>query len=87
MIDAKQAILIARAKAAEVLSETQTNVEEIERESYKGREPGASRSASRWMCLIWHPALGLSGRSSTSFLVDVETGELMAMKIREFTSQ
>ena len=34
MIDPKQAILIAKAKAAEILSQASSNVEEIERESY-----------------------------------------------------
>lgn len=38
MIDAKQAIQIAKAKAAEMLNQASTNVEEIERDSYKGRE-------------------------------------------------
>jgi hypothetical protein len=38
MIDAKQAILVAKAKAAEILSQSSSNVEEIERESYKDRD-------------------------------------------------
>jgi hypothetical protein len=88
MIDAKQAILIAKAKAAEVLNETLTNVEEIERESYKGRDA--------WSITLSYPKdlshLPVMARFSNQLqykrlLVDVETEELLAVKIREVASQ
>jgi len=88
MIDAKQAIQVAKAKAAEMLSQATSNVEEIERESYKGRDT--------WSITLSFPldvphlanGLGFVGPLQYKrFLVDVETGELMAMKIREFASQ
>jgi hypothetical protein len=88
MIDAKRAILIAKAKAAEVLDETLTNVEEIERESYKGREAWS-------ITLSFPPSVALPGhlaelaelRQYKRFLIDVETGDFLAVKIREVASQ
>src|SRR4029077_12115465 len=38
MIDAKQAVQIAKARAAEILNQASSNLEEIERDSYKDRE-------------------------------------------------
>jgi hypothetical protein len=38
MIEAKQAIHIAKEKAAEMLGQASSGLEEIERESYKGRD-------------------------------------------------
>lgn len=38
MIDAKQAVQIAKEKAADMLNHAPFNLEEIERESYKDRE-------------------------------------------------
>ena len=37
-IDVKQAVQIAKAKAAEMLDQGSSNLEEIEREVYKGRD-------------------------------------------------
>jgi hypothetical protein len=88
MIDAKQAILIAKAKAAEILNQVAHNVEEIERESYKGRDT--------WSITLSFPldlphlasGIGFVGPLQYKrFLVDVETGELLAMKIREVAAQ
>jgi hypothetical protein len=89
MIDAKQAILIAKVKAAEVLNEVSTDVEEIERESYKGREA--------WSITLSYPKdlshLPMMARFSANqlqykrFLIDVETEELLAVKIREVASR
>jgi hypothetical protein len=88
MIDAKQAIQISKAKAAEILSQASSNVEEIERDSYKGRDI--------WSITLSFPldlphlqnGLGFVGPLQYKrFLVDVETGELMAIKIRELASQ
>ena len=38
MIEVKEAVQIAKAKAAEMLNEGPTSLEEIERESYHGRD-------------------------------------------------
>ncbi|MGH9609585.1 MAG: hypothetical protein ACRD34_07895 [Bryobacteraceae bacterium] len=82
MIDVKQAIGIARAKATEMLEEASSGVEEIEKDSYKGRD-------------VWSITLSLPQTKTSSiaqfahpvryrrFLIDAETGELIAMKLRE----
>jgi serine/threonine-protein kinase RIO1 len=47
MIDVKQAVQIAKAKAAEMLETESSNLEEIEQEFYKVVKLGALLSASR----------------------------------------
>jgi hypothetical protein len=89
MISAKQAVQVAKEKAAEMLDQTSTNLEEIERQVYNGREA--------WSITLSLPRdpRQLSGLAQLSasmveykrFLIDVETGELIAMKMREVASQ
>jgi hypothetical protein len=90
MIDAKQAVQIAKAKAVDLLKQGGfSSLEEIERDSYKGRE-------------IWSITLGMPldtdllapiARLTAAplqykrFLIDVETWDLVAMKLREVASQ
>ena len=88
MVDVKQAILNAKAKAGELLDQTSSNVEEIERESYNGRDTWS-------ITLSFPPSVALPKRLAQlpdlrqykRFLIDVETGDLRAMKIREVASQ
>jgi hypothetical protein len=89
MIDAKQAILIAEAKAAEVLDQRLTNVEEIERETYKGRDAWSiTLSYPRPPHPLASPIMRFSNQLQYKrFLIDVETEELLAVKIREVASQ
>jgi len=90
MIDAKQAVLIAKKQAASMLASGSTTLEEIEKDDYKGRE-------------VWSITLGLPWKASQlatirklpreslftgplqykRFLIDVETGDLVAIKLRE----
>ena len=89
MIDAKRAIQIAKEKAAELLNQTSSNLEEIERESYKDREV--------WSITLSFPRdlnpmsplarLGTDPLQYKLFLIDVESGELLAMKLRELSSR
>jgi hypothetical protein len=89
MIDAKQAVQVAKEKAAEMLSQGPSSLEEIERESYKGRDV--------WSITLSFPrdltALPAITKLTTDalqykrFLVDVQTGELLAMKLREVASR
>jgi hypothetical protein len=89
MIDVKQAIQIAKEKAADVLSQAASNVEEIERESYKGRDV--------WSITLSVPRdprplgplapFSIDRLQYKRFLIDDETGELLAMKLREVASQ
>jgi len=90
MIDVKEAVRIAKQKAAEMLDEGPASLEEIEREEYKGRD-------------AWNITLGFVPREIGQiaaitryavdplhyrrFLIDVETGELVAMKLRELASR
>jgi len=88
MIDVKQAVQIAKEKSLEMLGHT-GNLEEIERDDYKGRDtwsitlslPPAVREPSSFASAIdpWP--------QYKRFLIDVETGELVAMKLRELASR
>ena len=89
MIDVKQAVQIAKVKAAEILESDASAVEEIERDSYDSHE-------------VW--SITLSVRRDTNqlpaiarlaadplqykrFLIDAVSGELLAIKLREIASQ
>ena len=87
MIDAKRAVLIAKQKAAEMLDQdpAKSSLEEIERESYKGREVWSitlslPRDLERLHGLAQLAADPLQYKL---FLIDAETGDLVAMKLRE----
>ena len=89
MIDAKQAVQFAREKAADMLGQVSPNLEEIERESYKDHDV--------WSITLSFPrdlnSVSPIARLATDllqykrFLIDVETGELVAMKLREVASR
>ena len=88
MIDAKQAILIAKARAAELLDQASSNVEEIERQVYDGHDAWSiTLSFPPLVALPGHLAELAELRRYKRFLIDVETGELLAMKIREVAAQ
>jgi hypothetical protein len=90
MIDSKQAFQFAKQQATGILGEKPFRLEEIERDTYKGRE-------------VWRVTLGyvqdqtLGGASVVSelralgfgpieyklFLIDATNGDLVAMKLRE----
>ena len=89
MIDAKQAVQVAKEKAAEMLGPVIPGLEEIERESYKDRDV--------WSITLSFPRdlnpfppivrLGTDPLQYKRFLIDVETSELLAMKLREVASR
>jgi hypothetical protein len=85
MIDVKQAVQIAKAKAAEMLEKDSFSLEEIERDSYKSRDVWSiTLSAPRDVNGV--PAIfGIKSDplQYKRFLIDAETGELLAMKLRE----
>ena len=85
MIDAQQAVQIAKVKAAEMLNQGSSNLEEIERDSYKGREIWSiTLSLPRDMKqLSGFAQLTTSPLQYKRFLIDVETGELVAMQRHE----
>lgn len=81
-IDAKQAVRIAKEKAAEMLDKASSNLEEIERDTYRGRDIWSiTLSVARDFDL-----LGLEQLQYKRFLIDAETGDLLAMRLREVVS-
>jgi len=89
MIDAKKAVQIAKEKAAEILNQSWSNLEEIERDSYRDRDVWSitlsmPRDLNQLSAILRLSAEPLQYKR---FLIDVETGELVAMKLREVASQ
>lgn len=90
MIEVKQAVQIAKEKAADMLDQDSFNLEEIERDSYKGREVwSVTLSLPRYVKPQSNVFAGLSvdPLQYKRFLIDVESGELVAMKLREVASR
>jgi hypothetical protein len=89
MIDVKQAIQIARAGAADLLNQAPSSPEEIERDSYKDRDVWSiTLSLPRDLNQLPPFArLTATPLQYKRFLIDVETGELVAVKLREVASQ
>ena len=98
MIDAKQAVQIAKQHAKDVLEAYQDisrdsalnpGPEEIERDEYKGQEVWSiTLSVARKLESL--PALSRFSADPIQykrFLIDVETGQLLAMKLREVATQ
>jgi hypothetical protein len=89
MIDAKQAVQIAKQKAAEMLDQPSSNLEELELGTYKDRDAWSiTLSFPRDLKQI-SPIVQLSTDplQYKRFLIDAQTGELVAMKLREVASQ
>ena len=86
MIDAKQAVQIAKQKAAEILQETSTSLEEIDRADYSGHDVWSiTLSLPRDLERLPHVArLAADPLQYKRFLIDTNTGELVAMKLHEF---
>jgi hypothetical protein len=81
MIDAKQATKLAMQAAADMLGQANSDLEELERERYNDHEV--------WSITLSFPRnapsalVRLAGPLQYKrFLIDVETGELVAMKLR-----
>ena len=88
MIEAKQAVQIAMQKAAEILQKT-SGLEEIDRMDYNGHDVWSiTLSLPRDMELL-PPLLrlGVDPVKYKRFLIDTNTGELVAMKLHEFASR
>ena len=89
MIEAPRAVQIAQQQAELMLGQRNTNLEEIERESYNGREVwDITLSFPRNLDLL-APMVRLAADTLQykRFLIDIETGELVAIKIRELASR
>jgi hypothetical protein len=91
MIEVKQAVQIAKERAADMLNQASFNLEEIERDSYRGREVWSiTLSLPRFAkqpSLSPFAELTADPLQYKRFLIDVETGELVAMKLREVAAR
>ena len=89
MIDAKQAVQIAKERAADMLNQNSFNLEEIERGAYKDRDVWSiTLSLPRDLKQLTPFAqLSADPLQYKRFLIDAETGEFVAMKLREVASQ
>jgi hypothetical protein len=89
MIDAKQAVTIAKQRAADWLGASISNLEEIELETYKNREVWSiTLSVPRNLTVLSPLAqIGADPLQYKRFLVDAQTGDLIAMKLREPSPQ
>ena len=78
-----------KKEAADLLSEASSNLEEIERHTYKDRDvwsitlsvPRNAKLTGPFAELVADPL------QYKRFLIDVETGELVAMQLREVASR
>lgn len=89
MIEAKQAVSIAQRWATEMLEWQAPKLEEIERESHNERDVWGitlsfPRDASNDSPLA---RLAAPAFEYKRFLIDVQTGEMVAMRRREFASR
>jgi hypothetical protein len=92
MIDVKQAVKVATEKAADLLGQRPFNLEEIERESYKGSDAWVITlsfvadpdQTSPLSTIVTSLNRNLKYKR---FFIDPETSELLAMKVREVEAQ
>lgn len=89
MINVNQAVGIAKHNAATLLDASQSNLEEIERNVYQGRDTWSiTLSVARDLNGLSPVArLGIDPLVYRRFIIDSETGELIAMKMREVATQ
>jgi|GEM_PF-5015454 len=80
----KQAVQIAKLQGAELLGTTNLSLEEVERTKYNRRDA--------WMITLSHPiglveapfaGFGRANRDYKRFYIDGQSGDLLAMKLRE----
>ena len=88
MIDAKTAAEVAKEHARDMLGQSQSRLEEIERDTYKGRDVwritlGLPRDKTLMGAVSPIRALSLGPLEYKVFLLDSEDGGLVAIKLRE----
>jgi len=89
MIDARNAVEAAKQQALFMLGQPHANLEEIERETHNGRDVWSiTLSFPRDLNqLVPMARLVADALQYKRFLIDIETGELVAIKIRELASR
>jgi len=87
MIDMRQAVQIAKHKGAELLDTSNLSLEEVERSKFSRRDV--------WAITLGVPSDSVPGaispfarvdRKYRRFFIDVDSGELLAVKMREATA-
>lgn len=90
MIQLKDAIRIAKEHAPDLLGETPVSVAEFEREDYNGHPAWVITLAFAAPRSHLPPAMSLFERHGTEYrrlFIDEDSGQVLAMKIREFAHQ
>ena len=85
MIDVKEAVQIAKQKAFEILAAESASLEEIERGMSNGNDawiitPGVPRDLNQLSPLA---KMSVSPVQYKRFFIDVQSGELVAMKLHD----
>jgi hypothetical protein len=85
MIDVKQAVQIAKQKAAEILGVESASLEEIDRATYNSNDAwsitlGVPRDLDQLSPIT---RLSVSPVQYKRFFIDAQSGELLAMKLHE----
>lgn len=85
MLDAKQAVQVAKEHAVTVLGKEPSDLEELERSDYHGRDVwvvtlSVPRNLDKLPPLV---RMGANPFDYKRFMIDVQTGEFVAMKLRE----
>jgi hypothetical protein len=88
MIDAKTAVRFAKEHAVNMLGQQKSRLEEIELDTYKGRDVwrvtlGIPKPADDIFPPSTLAALGFGPLEYKMFLVDADDGGFIAMKLRE----
>lgn len=89
MITAKEAVEIAKKFAGEMIGKNPLNLEELERELYKDRDAWSvtlSFPQEPSIITAFSSQLGMQPLQYRRFLVDAETGDFIALKLREVAS-
>lgn len=89
MIDLKQAIKIAKEHGQDLFEGAAVSVEEFEREIYRGKEAWVITLALPRRADSVNPLsrLSLGSLEYKKFYIDLETGEMLGMKIRELANR
>jgi hypothetical protein len=88
MIDVKEAVRLAKENAAEILGVGSASLEEFERDIYRDRDVWSITLSVPRDVRQLSPFAKLSAGvvQYKRFFLDVESGELVAMKVRELAS-
>jgi hypothetical protein len=92
MLGAKEAVQVAKEKAAEMLGERAFNLEEIERDTYKSRDVwditlSFVQNPENTLAFTTLANLSRNNLRYKRFLIASDDGDLVAIKLREVATQ